>query len=96
MRFKELVETTTSGGFATVAMPMGSVQKRRKEQSIYNEDELNEFTYTSPVSKEDYMSKKMALTDIINDSAMGKDTHHIARQYIVKLNAEAKELGFRI
>ena len=95
MRFKELVETTTSGGFATVAMPLGDVQKRRKEQSIYNEDDVD-FAYVSPTSKEDYMSKKMALTDIINDSAMGKDAHRIAQQYIVKLNAEAEELGFRI
>lgn len=95
MRFKELVEMTSAGGFATVAMPLGDVQKRRKEQSIYNEDDVD-FAYVSPTSKEDYMSKKMALTDIINDAAMGKDAHRIAQQYIVKLNAEAKELGFRI
>ena len=95
MRFKELVETTTSGGFATVAMPMGATQKRNNP-SIYKEDDLNEFTYTSPTSKEDYMSKKMALTDIINDSAMDEDAQRIAQQYIIKLNNEAEELGFKI
>jgi hypothetical protein len=38
----------------------------------------------------------MELTYFINDSAMGKDAHRIAQQYIVKLDAEAEELGFRI
>jgi hypothetical protein len=95
MRFKELVEMTSAGGFATVAMPLGDVQKRRKEQSIYNEDDVD-FAYASPTSKEDYLSKKKELYRILSDSASDTTALKIAQQYIVKLDAEAEELGFRI
>jgi hypothetical protein len=96
MRFKEIVETTSSGGFATVAMPMGSVQKRRKEQSIYEVDGP-EFKYSNVKSKEDYLRMKKVLFDILKDpmSMSDPETKAIVQQYIIKLNNEADELGYR-
>jgi len=96
MRFKELVETTSAGGIATVAMPMGSVQKRRKEQSIYEVDG-SEFKYTNIKSKEDYYRMKKALFDILKDpmSMSDPETKAIVQQYIIKLNNEAESLGYR-
>jgi hypothetical protein len=94
MKFKEIVETTSSGGIATVAMPMGSVQKRRKEQSIY---EMTEFKYSNPQSREDYLRMKKALFDILSDPASMEDpeAREIVQQYIIKLNDEAESLGYR-
>jgi len=94
MRFKEIVETTSSGGFATVAMPMGNVQKRRKEQSIY---EMAKFKYSNPQSREDYLRMKKALFDILSDPASMEDpeAREIVQQYIIKLNDEAESLGYR-
>jgi len=96
MKIKELVETTSAGGIATVAMPMGSVQKRRKEQSIYNEDGTK-FAYTHIKSKEDYLRMKKALFDILKDpmSMSDPETKAIVQQYIIKLNNEADSLGYR-
>jgi hypothetical protein len=96
MKIKELVETTSAGGIATVAMPMGSVQKRRKEQSIYNEDGTK-FAYKHINSKEDYLEMKKALWDILKDpmSMADPETKDVAQRYMIKLNAEAEELGYR-
>jgi hypothetical protein len=128
MRFKEIVETTSAGGIATVAMPMGSVQKRRKEQSIYNEEDTDycncgsdcgfgkaicetcgkphkksqvkesiSFKYKNIKSKEDYLEMKKTLWDILRDpmSMSDPETKEVAQQYMIKLNAEAEELGYR-
>jgi len=96
MRFKELVETTSAGGIATVTMPMGSVNKRRKEQSIYEVDG-SEFKYKNIESKEDYLRMKKALFDILRDpmSMSDPETKAIVQQYIIKLNNEAESLGYR-
>ena len=96
MRIKELVETTSAGGIATVAMPIGSVQKRRKEQSIY-EVSGAEFKYKNVESKEDYLRMKKALFDILKDpmSMSDPETKAIVQQYIIKLNNEADSLGYR-
>ena len=96
MRFKELVETTSAGGIATVATPLGSVQKRRKEQSIYEVDGP-EFKYKNIESKEDYLRMKKALFDILKDpmSMSDPETKAIVQQYIIKLNNEAESLGYK-
>jgi len=96
MKIKELVETTTSGGIATVAMPLGKTQKR-KNPSIYNEDDAVSFKYDSPKSREDYLRMKKELFKLLSDPmAMGDpQTKSVVQRYIIKLNTEAEELGYR-
>ena len=62
MKIREIFEMTSAGGIASVAMPLGSVKKRRKEQSIYEVgSEDISFKYSRPSSKEEYLDKKKVL-----------------------------------
>jgi len=94
MRFKELVETTSAGGIATVATPLGSVQKRRKEQSIYEVDDIS-FKYSNINSMSDYVRMKKELIAILNDPMSDPQSLSVAKRYLIKLNADADELGYR-
>lgn len=96
MRIREIFETTSAGGIATVSMPLGSVKKRRKEQSIYEVDnEKISFKYKNISSKEEYLERKKALFNIINDPMTDPESLSVAKRYLIKLNAEAEELGYR-
>ena len=93
MKIKEIFETTSAGGIAAIAMPMGGVQKR-KNPSIYTEEETT-FKYTPPVNKDDYIAKKKVLNDMLLDPSSDPELLAIVKQYIIRLNDEAESLGYR-
>lgn len=96
MKIREIFEMTSAGGIAAVAMPLGSVKKRRKEQSIYEVgSEDISFKYSKPSSKEEYLDKKEVLLSIINDPMSDSESLSVAKRYYIKLNSDAEELGYK-